>query len=109
MSFFKRLTSRFTRPARSAGRSVFTITVQCNRCGEVISAPVDLRNDLSIDDDESTSATRFICRKVLMGRQRCFQQIEVTLRFDEGRKLIDKQASGGKFIEPVGRNGGLVQ
>ena len=101
MSFFKRLTSLFTPSARSAGRSVTTITVQCNRCGELISAPVDLRNDLSVEYDEGTGATSFVCRKVLMGRQRCFQQVEVTLHFDAGRKLLDRQVSGGKFVEPM--------
>ena len=100
MSFFKRLTSIFTPSAPSAGRSVTTITVQCNRCGELISAPVDLRNDLSVEYDEGTGATSFVCRKVLMGRQRCFQQVEVTLHFDAGRKLLDRQVSGGKFVEP---------
>lgn len=99
MTFFKRLTSLFTRSAPSTSRSVQMITVQCNRCGEVIAAPVDLRNDLSVDYDEGTGATSYVCRKVLMGRQRCFQQIEVTLHFDQGRKLVDQQVSGGKFVE----------
>jgi hypothetical protein len=99
MSFFKRLTSRFTRPAISSGRRIYTITVQCNRCGEIISAPVDLRNDLSLDDDQDGASKDYICRKGLMGRQRCFQQIEVTLHFDPDRQLIAKEAIGGKFVE----------
>jgi hypothetical protein len=99
MSFFKRLTSRFTQPAVSSGRRIYTVTVQCNRCGEIISAPVDLRNDLSLDDDEDASSKNYICRKGLMGRQRCFQQIEVTLHFDPDRNLIAREATGGKFIE----------
>jgi len=102
MSFFKRLTSRFTRPAVSSGRRIYTITVQCNRCGEIISAPVDLRNDLSLDDAEDGASKDYICRKGLMGRQRCFQQIEVTLHFDSEHQLTAKEVSGGKFIEPEG-------
>src|SRR5258708_5859203 len=100
MSFFQRLTSLFTRPAAGSTRSIYTITVQCNRCGEIISAPVDLRNDLSLDDDEDATSKDYICRKGLMGRQRCFQQIEVTLHFNSERQLIDKEATGGKFVEP---------
>jgi|SRR5579859_4318318 len=100
MSFFKRLTSRFTRPTTNSGRRIYTVTVQCNRCGEIISAPVDLRNDLSLDDDGDEASKNYICRKVLMGRQRCFQQIEVTLHFDPDRRLIAKEAAGGKFVEP---------
>ena len=84
----------------SSGRRVMTITVQCDRCGEIISAPVDLRNDLSLDDDEDATSKNYICRKGLMGRQRCFQPIEVTLHFDEKRTLIGHEVTGGKFIEP---------
>ena len=100
MSFFKRLTDRFTRPAPTAGRQLHTVTVQCQRCGEIITAPLDLRNDLSIEYDEASGATSFICRKVLMGRQRCFQQIEVTLHFDAGHKMVNQEVRGGKFVEP---------
>ena len=100
MSFFKRLANRITRPVLPSGRAIYTLTVQCNRCGEQISAPVDLRNDLSLADEEST-AGHYICRKLLMGRNRCFQQIEVTLHFDDGHRLIANEVSGGKFIEPA--------
>src|SRR5436309_13413897 len=101
MSCFKRLSSLFTPAAPPSSRHIYTITVQCNRCGEIISAPVDLRNDLSLDDDEDASSTDYICRKGLMGRQRCFQQIEVTLHFDQNRHLINKEVTGGKFVEPA--------
>jgi uncharacterized metal-binding protein YceD (DUF177 family) len=101
MTFFQRLMSRFTRPAPTPGRNVQAVTVQCLRCGEVITAPLDLRNDLSVDYDEASGATSYICRKVLMGRQRCFQQIEVTLHFDQDRKLVSKEVTGGKFVEPT--------
>ena len=100
MSIFKRLTDLFTPSAPRVDRSTYPITVQCSRCGEIISTPVDLRNDLSVEYDESTGAATYIGRKVLMGRQRCFQQIEVTLRFDVGHKLLDRAISGGKFVEP---------
>jgi hypothetical protein len=99
VSFFKRLTRLFTSSAPSVDRSIYAVKVQCSRCGEIISTPVDLRNDLSAEYDEATGATTYIGRKVLMGRQRCFQQIEVMLRFDEGHKLLDREINGGKFVE----------
>ena len=99
MSFFKRLVSSFTRPGISSGRRIYTLTVKCNRCGEIISAPVDLRNDLSLDDDEDSQSKNYICRKGLMGRQRCFQQIEVTLHFSPDREVIAREAVGGQFVE----------
>jgi hypothetical protein len=33
-----------------------------------------------------------------MGEQRCFQQIEVNLKFDNKYRIVDKQISGGQFI-----------
>jgi hypothetical protein len=100
MSFFKRLTGLFAGPATSVERSVYPIRVQCSRCGEIIETPLNLYNDLSADYDDGSGATTFVCRKVLTGRQRCFQQIEVTLRFDAARKLLDREIGGGKFAEP---------
>lgn len=99
MSFFKRLTSLFTPSTTSVNRTLDSLQVRCSRCGEVISAPLDLRNDLSADYDEATGATTYVCRKVLMGRQRCFQSIEVTLRFDEARHLLNRDITGGQFVE----------
>src|SRR5262249_33179490 len=100
MSFFQRLARLFSRPSAASSRSVQTISVQCNRCGEVITAVLDLRNDMSAEYDESSGATTFISRKVLMGRQRCFQQIEVTMHFDGNHRMTSKEAVGGKFVEP---------
>jgi len=34
-----------------------------------------------------------------MGSSRCFQQIEVELKFTSSRELIEQQAQGGKFVE----------
>src|SRR5689334_19599441 len=97
MSFFQRFSKALT---QSKPDRHLTVTVQCLRCGEVIAAPVDLWNDLSFADDEHDEQSKdYICRKVLMGRQRCFQQIEVTLHFDKNRQLTAKEITGGKFVE----------
>jgi hypothetical protein len=42
----------------------------------------------------------YFIRKTLVGSNRCFQRVEVTLYFDERRNLVDRQISGGEFIEP---------
>ncbi len=99
MAFLKRLAGLFAPSAPGVDRNLYTVSVQCSRCGETISAPVDLRNDLSADYDEATGATTYVCRKVLMGRQRCFQSIEVTLRFDASRRLLNRDIAGGRFVE----------
>src|SRR5437016_3737927 len=100
MSFLQRLGRLLAPPGAAPSRKVQNITVQCNRCGEVITAALDLRNDMSAEYDEQSGATTFVTRKVLMGRQRCFQQIEVTLFFDDKQRLTSKQVTGGKFVEP---------
>ncbi len=90
MSFLKKLFGGVTSPSSD----FYTFTIRCDRCGETIEGRVNLSNDLSLDDEGG-----YHVRKVLMGSGRCFQQIEVTLRFDASRQLQEKQISGGKFVE----------
>lgn len=93
MDFLKKL---FTTP--SAGRGNFhSFAVKCNRCGEVIEGRVNLSNDLS--QEYEGNKLIYYGRKVLMGSGHCFQQIEVELKFTPERKLIDRKASGGEFVE----------
>ncbi len=97
MDLFKKLATLF---AASAPRSHgYPLLVQCNRCGEVIQAQVNLSNDLSVEYGEDEKVTGYFCRKLLIGKQSCFQQIEVVLTFDAKRKLIDRKIEGGKFVE----------
>jgi len=95
MSFFKKLTSKFS-PSTGSDSDSYWIYVRCNRCGETIRARVNLYNDLTPNYEEGGST--YFCRKVLMGESLCFQRIEVSLTFDQNRKVIDQQATGGKFI-----------
>jgi hypothetical protein len=39
---------------------------------------------------------------VIIGGGHCFQQIEVQMRFDTKRQLVDRQISGGDFIDLTG-------
>lgn len=73
----------------------FPLRVKCNRCGETVEGRVNMANDLSLTDNDSG----YHVRKVLMGSGRCFQQIEVELRFDASRKLLEKSIHGGIFID----------
>ena len=41
----------------------------------------------------------YFVRKVLIGEGKCFQQIEVELKFDANKQLLEKQIHGGKFVE----------
>jgi hypothetical protein len=94
MSFLKNLFGGT--PAKPEKR-YYTFNVKCNRCEEIIEGRVDLDNDLSLEYEGNS--TFYIVRKGLIGNNRCFQQVEVELKFTPERTLIEQQAQGGKFVE----------
>ena len=81
-------------PAKPPKR-YYTFQVKCNRCGEIIEGRIDLDNDLSLNDE----GDGYIVHKGLIGNNRCFQQVEVEMKFTSDRKLIEQQVQGGKFVE----------
>jgi len=95
VKFIRRLSSLFAGASQDNGDSSYWITVQCDRCGEVIRTRIDRNNDLSAEYAEGE--TTYFCRKVLIGKRGCFVPIEVVLRFDKNRSLIEQQITGGKF------------
>lgn len=90
--------SQFFSSSRTADEAAYWIYVSCNHCGEKLSTRVNLHNDLSVNYSESDDHS-YTCRKTIVGRQGCFQRIEVKLIFDSRRKLKDQEISGGAFIE----------
>ena len=71
----------------------YHVYVRCHRCGEAIRTRIDMRNDLSHLEEGG-----FTVNKTLVGSQRCFERVEVRLRFDENRKLVDQEIVRGDFI-----------
>jgi len=97
MNFFKKL---FSSGGSSASqRRYYTFQVKCKRCGEVIEGHVDTSNDLSVEYEPGGDV--FFARKVLIGdgSKHCYQQIEVGMKFDKNRNLIEKRIEGGTFVE----------
>ena len=94
MNLLKRI---FSSASATSPGSYYAFKVQCNRCGELIEGRINLDNDLSADYEGGHSL--YHVRKVLIGSGLCFQRIEVELDFDSSRRIIDHQASGGRFIE----------
>ena len=95
MGFLKKL---FGGAVGTPEKRYYTFNVKCNRCGEVIEGRVDLDNDLSLDYDGDS--TVYFVRKGLVGNNRCFQQIEVEMKFTPARTLIEQEVTGGQFINP---------
>lgn len=97
MNILKSIFGGRSRPSR---KEFYVFTVKCRRCGDVIEGRVDLDNDLSVEYE--TGGDTFHARKVLMGdgKNLCYQQIEVSLKFDSRRKLVDRRVeSGGEFVD----------
>lgn len=80
----------------------YWISVRCRRCGEVVQSRVNLANDLSPNYEGEDGG--YFCRKILIGDQGCFQRMEVELTFDSARRLIDRQVTGGEFVEEAERS-----
>jgi hypothetical protein len=94
MGFLDSIKSMFGGGAGEDATGYF-VYVRCDRCGEALKTRIDMRNDLSRREEGG-----FIVRKVLVGSQRCFERIEVSLTFDENRKLIEREIARGEFITP---------
>lgn len=71
--------------------------MRCKRCGEIICTRVDLHNDLSFEFGGDRNDYIYYCRKVLIGQEQCFQQVEVHLKFNNKRELINREINGGEF------------
>jgi hypothetical protein len=73
----------------------YAFTVKCLRCGEIIEGRVDLNNDLSVEYEEGGDV--YYARKTLMGVNKCFQRIEVELKFKQNRELLERNITRGEF------------
>jgi hypothetical protein len=105
MNLFKKINNIFHIPPPKLDRALY-LYVQCDKCGEKLRARVDVWNDLTADFGEgSDDAASYHCRKVLVGANKCYQPIEIELKFDKNHKLIDKQINGGRFIDEAAFSG----
>lgn len=98
MGIFKKISNLFN-PTPQRKDPGYWVTVKCNRCGEIIRTRINLHNDLSLEYGEGDGKTTYFCRKSLLGEQRCFQRVEIELTFDANRNLLERQISGGQFVE----------
>ncbi len=99
MGFLDKVRAIFSGGGGSSGDQYsYYYYVRCRRCGEVIKGRADMRNELSSEYGEGEGAEGYHYRKVLIGRGRCFQQIEVTISFDARRNPVSREANGGEFV-----------
>jgi len=93
MGFLDSLKSMFDTGGGQTDKSGYWVYVRCHRCGEGIKTRLDLQHDLNRRDEGG-----YIVRKTLVGSRRCFERIDVTLIFDESRRVVEQEAVGGSII-----------
>lgn len=97
MGLFKKISDYFN-SADSVDQAGYWVYLRCNKCDELLRVRINLNNDLSIIYDDPRGLIYFT-RKTIVGNRGCFQRIGIELTFNHKRKLIDRQISGGDFIE----------
>ena len=97
MNFLKKLFSGGG--ASGGGGRYYKYQVKCKRCGEIIAGRVDTTNDLSVEYEGKREI--YYVRKVLIGdgSNHCYQKIEVGLKFNADRDLLEKTVENGEFVE----------
>ncbi|MCA9911921.1 MAG: hypothetical protein KC496_01170 [Anaerolineae bacterium] len=89
MNFLKNLFSGAGAPQED----VLYVYVQPKMCKEVVKVRIDMKNQLSREDDDSG----YFVRKTARG-QRCPFAAEMLLRFDGNRRLIEQIIENGTFV-----------
>ena len=92
MDFLKRLFGgKPTASSDDSGAHARMYYVKGKKCGAVTRLRVDMRNDLSRDDDDN-----FYVRKVVVD-SKCYGQVEIELWFDPNQREINRAIQGGEF------------
>ena len=68
--------------------------IKCDRCGAVVDARADRRNDLS---RQYQGEGAFVWRKEIID-DRCFQLMQAEVRFDDHYNILSQELTGGCFI-----------
>jgi hypothetical protein len=97
MNILKKI-SAFLAPPHPQDRSVMWVYVRCDRCDEPLRSRVNLLNDLSVRYGETVRDDTFIIRKTILGSGICHQPIQITLIFNDHRKVKKREIEGGQFI-----------
>lgn len=99
----KRVFSGGKDPVMGAGRRAFTLTVRCDKCGELIEVRIDQDHEFQAEyDDEATEGarpTQYLLRKEIVGAD-CQNLIRFTIRFDADLHPVERSIEGGELVEP---------
>ncbi len=90
MEFLKKLFGG----GKSAGEdtSALYFYLKGKKCGAITRLRIDMRNDLSLDDNDN-----YYVRKVAVDNK-CYGQVELELWFDANRRETNRQVTGGELV-----------
>jgi hypothetical protein len=97
MGILKKISDYFSSTG-TTDEAGYWVYVRCNKCQEPLKTRINLHHDLSVNYDDPRGQT-FFSRKTIVGSQGCFERIKIELTFNNKRKLISKEISGGTFID----------
>jgi hypothetical protein len=94
MEFLKRLFgSGGGRPGGSPDDpNALMVYVKVRKCGAIARVRIDMRNDLSMDED----GANYVVRKSVVDNV-CYGMAELELHFDSNRNELSRNLSGGEF------------
>ena len=102
-NFFKNLGRIFAGNPSATGtdKDGLYFYLRCDRCGEVIQVRLNRNNDLSMEYGENGERSDMLqAHKVVVG-QKCYNRIDADFIFDRNRNLVQKNATGGKFVDAL--------
>jgi hypothetical protein len=92
VEIFNRIKSTFASPSGGDPNALW-LYVRCARCGTPVAVRVDLRNEPSIDYENSG----YILHKEIMD-SKCFTLMRAVVRFDDKRGVVERTIDKGEFI-----------
>ena len=98
MSLLKRLGALLGGGGAAGSDSATQFALKCRRCGEIVRVRADPRYDLEQEfGEDGDNVAGYTLHKEVLG-QRCPQLMRVTIRYDRGRRELEREAEGGDFV-----------
>jgi hypothetical protein len=95
MDFIKRLFGAAAQalPKVDSDPNALIFYVKVRKCGAIARVRVDMRNDLSLDDD----GENYVVRKQAVDNV-CYGTAELELHFDANRREVSRTLENGEFV-----------
>ena len=72
--------------------------VRCDRCADVVRVRISMANELQQEFSDAGGVSGYSLQKGVVDGK-CFVPITVRLRFDSGRRELQREIEGGQFVD----------